>query len=79
MVIFAKVSAWIAGPVIVALLGGKYIDRVYNSAPYGFLVLTGIAFIISITMLVKLSREYIQNIEAEVAEKKKQEQNGKPN
>ncbi len=63
LIIFTKVSASIAIPIILALFVGKYLDKKYNSAPWIFLGLTFIAFIFSIFTIWKNVRDYIDDLE----------------
>lgn len=46
-------SAWIAAPIIIALYLGKWLDQKYDSEPKLLLVCIGLAFIISMTGLIK--------------------------
>ena len=70
VMIFSNVSAWIAGPIILALIVGKYLDRRYGTAPWFFIGLTIISFIISIGAIWKILNKYIKDLEKE--EKNKQ-------
>lgn len=79
VVMFARVTAWVAIPVLGALFIGRYLDGIYNTAPIIFLSLTGCAFIVSIISIVKVSREYSKSIEDEIEEKKKNQNNAKSN
>ena len=67
---FANVSGWIAGPIIIALFVGKWLDKKYDTAPWIFLGLTGIAFLISIFGIMKILMKYLKEIEREANEKK---------
>ena len=67
---FANVSGWIAGPIIIALFVGKWLDKKYDTAPWIFLGLTGIAFLISIFGIMKILIKYLKDIEREANEKK---------
>jgi hypothetical protein len=60
--IFSQVSGWIAGPVILALVLGKYLDGRYGTKPWIFLGLTGIAFLVSTYGIVKVVSKYMKNI-----------------
>jgi F0F1-type ATP synthase assembly protein I len=71
---FAQVSAWVAIPVILALFIGRYFDSKYNTAPWIFIILTGIAFFISLLGIWKILTKYIDEIEKEAKLK-----NGKSN
>ena len=73
--IFAKLTGLIAGPIIIALFVGRWLDQRYNSEPWLFLITMGIAFIISSVGIVKITLDYIKKIEKEVEEKKKSENN----
>ena len=75
LIIFAKVSASIAIPIILALYIGKYLDKKYNSYPWIFLSLTFIAFLISLFSIWKNVVKYIDNIEKEESSKKENTEN----
>ena len=61
--IFSKITAWVAIPVVIAILLGKYLDIRWGSKPWAFLSLTGIAFIISMIAIGKIALQYIKEIE----------------
>lgn len=63
--LFAKVSGWISFPVIISLLIGKWLDRLFNTTPFFFLGVTAIAFLVSMYGLVKESRRAMKQIEYE--------------
>jgi len=52
MIMFLKLSVWIAAPIIIALYLGKWLDKKYNSEPWLFLICIGVAFAISMIGLV---------------------------
>ena len=65
MIVFARVSIWIAGPIILAVIIGKKLDVKFDSAPKLFLISVGIAFIISIVGMfleVKKSTKLISDL-----------------
>ncbi|MFA6355383.1 MAG: AtpZ/AtpI family protein [Candidatus Paceibacterota bacterium] len=70
VMIFSNVSAWIAFPIILALILGKYLDKKYDSAPWFFIGLTILSFIVSITGIWKILKKYIKEIEEEANNKK---------
>ncbi|MFA5773292.1 MAG: AtpZ/AtpI family protein [Candidatus Paceibacterota bacterium] len=72
---FANISGWIAGPIIIALIVGKYLDKKYNSDPWFFIGLTVIAFVISIAGIMKILMKYLKEIEREAKEKKEKGKN----
>ncbi len=65
VIVFIKVSGYIAFPVIIASFLGKYLDQKYNTGNSLFLVCVGIAFISTIFLLLRELRIYIKNINKE--------------
>lgn len=65
----AKVSAYIAVPVIVTSYLGKFLDKKYSTAPYLFLILTAIAFASTIYLIWKEVKAYQRKINKEEREK----------
>ena len=63
--IFSEVSTWIAGPIIVALILGKYLDGRYGTKPWIFLGLTAVAFLASSFGIVKVVGKYMKKMEQE--------------
>lgn len=68
--IFSQVSAWVVGPIIVALIAGKMLDQYFGTDPWIFIGLTVFAFFISIAGIWRILAKYIKNIEKELKEKK---------
>lgn len=58
-----KISSWIAVPIILSLILGKFLDKKYNTDPWIFVSLTAVAFIVTIYGIVKFSMDYIKDIE----------------
>jgi hypothetical protein len=59
VMMFAKLSGWIAAPIVISLYLGKWLDKKYDSAPRYLLICIGTAFFISMIGLVKESiKEY---------------------
>jgi F0F1-type ATP synthase assembly protein I len=52
-ILFARLSAWIVVPVVMAVVIGKWLDRKYESEPWMLLITVGLAFIISMIGIVK--------------------------
>ena len=69
VLLFFKMSGWIAFPVVVSLLLGKWLDRRFGTEPVLFLSLTGIAFIISIFGIVKESKKTMIFLEEQKIDK----------
>lgn len=62
MVMFARLSGWIGGPIIVAVFLGRWLDEKYDSAPWLFLLSTAIAFTISSIGIVKEAKSMMNKI-----------------
>ena len=73
--IFSEVSGWIAGPVVVALILGKYLDGRFGTKPWIFLGLTGFAFMVSAYEIVKVVSRYMKKI-TEEGDNQNKEENG---
>lgn len=63
--LFARLSGWIAGPVIMAVFLGKWLDRKYGTEPWLFLVTVLIAFLWSSFGIVHDTNKALKNIEKE--------------
>jgi heme/copper-type cytochrome/quinol oxidase subunit 4 len=63
LIIFAKVSAYIAVPVIFASYLGKYLDQKYNTGNLLFLVLVCLAFISTIYLIWREMKIYKKKID----------------
>ncbi|HBI50493.1 MAG TPA: hypothetical protein DDY21_01445 [Candidatus Moranbacteria bacterium] len=59
LVLFTRLSAWIAIPVVIAVIIGKYLDRVFHSQPWLMLASVSISFVVSIVMLVRIGLKEI--------------------
>lgn len=74
MTVFAEVTGWIVVPIIGALFLGRYLDEKNDSAPWFYLGLTGVAFVISSLGIVIVASKYLRQIDRENREKKNQAQ-----
>ncbi|MEX2052250.1 MAG: AtpZ/AtpI family protein [Candidatus Paceibacterota bacterium] len=72
--IFTEVSGWIAGPIILALILGKYLDGRLGTKPWIFIGLTITAFLISSFGIVRVVGRYMKNMEEESKSEKDLEQ-----
>jgi len=70
VIMFLKLSAWIASPVIIALFLGKWLDKKFNTAPWLFLLCIGFAFFISMIGLIKNTLAEYKKIEETAKEEK---------
>jgi F0F1-type ATP synthase assembly protein I len=62
MLLFGRLSGWIAGPIIVALFIGKWLDKKYNSEPWLFLASVAVAFVVSSVGIVRESKVVMDKI-----------------
>lgn len=63
LVIFARLSAWIGVPVVLAVFLGKWLDQKYNTEPWLFLTTVGVAFILSMFGLIKETLKEFKKID----------------
>ncbi len=63
VVVFARMSGWIAGPILIALFLGKWLDTRFGTAPILFALSMGAAFIASSLGIVRESKRYLKTIE----------------
>lgn len=60
---FAKMSGWIAFPVLSAIILGRWLDRKYGTEPWLFLLCVGAAFLISMIGLVLSASKIYKDID----------------
>ena len=70
LVLFGRLSGWIAGPVILALFVGKWLDKKYSTEPKLFLLCVGVAFFVSTYGIVRDSLDAMKKIDKEADEEK---------
>lgn len=63
ILIFAKVSVWIAVPVIIALFVGKALDKEFGTKPWLFLATMAVAFGLTIFGIYKMTVKEMKNLE----------------
>jgi len=57
--IFSHLSGWVLLPLIVGTILGRWLDRRYNSEPKWFLIVIGIAFVVSmIGLIIQAKKEF---------------------
>ena len=59
---FLRVSLWIAGPIILALILGKFIDARLGTEPWFFIGFISFAFITSMVAIVKYAKKEIDSV-----------------
>ncbi len=60
--LFAQMSAWIVGPIILAVFVGRWLDKRFDTSPWLFLITVFCAFVITNIGIVKQSRISIDEI-----------------
>jgi len=60
--LFIRLSSLIAAPVILAVFVGRWLDDKYQSEPWLFLACTGLAFVISMFGLIKITLQEFKKI-----------------
>lgn len=68
--LFARLSAWVVGPILLAILVGKKLDAKYETEPWLFLLLVGFAFVISISAIVIIGLREFKTIDPGKEDKK---------
>lgn len=69
MIAFARMSGWVAGPVLVGLFLGKWLDKMFGTAPILFAVTIGVSFLASSFGIVREAKKHLKQIEAETPKK----------
>ena len=77
LVIFVRLSSWIVGPILVAILIGKWLDKKYGTDPWLFLLSVGIAFVVSMFGVVRNATREMEKIDKEKSEVKNQSEKDK--
>ena len=63
IIMFLKLSVWIAGPIIIALYLGEWLDQRFATKPWLFLACIGLAFAVSIYGLVSNTMAEFKKLE----------------
>ena len=65
LVLFGEVTGLIVVPIILALYGGKALDRKFDTDPILFVACTILAIVVSTVAIVRISTRYMKQIESE--------------
>ena len=65
LLMFFRLSVWIAIPVIIGVFVGKWLDKKYQSEPWLFLLSVGVAFLISMIGLIRNTISEFKKIESD--------------
>jgi|GEM_PF-318478 len=69
--VMSNLTAWIAGPIIIGVFLGKWLDNRYHTEPWLFLASIGFCFLISMYGLITNALKEFKKIEIE-ADRQKQ-------
>ncbi len=59
LAIFSRLSGWVLLPLIAGVFLGRWLDKIYSSDPKWFLIVTGVAFVVSmIGLIVQAKKEF---------------------
>lgn len=70
--IMARISGWIAFPVLIGVFLGKWLDIRFNTEPWLFLATVALSFVVSMYGLVKNAMKEFKKIEGEYAKNKEE-------
>ncbi len=63
LLVFGRMSGWVATPVVIALLIGKFLDSKYGTGNTWFITIVGIGFFVSIIGIYRESKKYQKSLE----------------
>ena len=69
--VMSNLTAWIAGPIIIGVFLGKWLDNRYHTEPWLFLASIGLCFLISMYGLITNALKEFKKIEIEADRQKK--------
>ncbi len=61
--VFAEISAWIVGPVLISALVGNYLDAKFSTTPWILGVGLALSFTVSMIAIVKIAQKYDKDID----------------
>jgi F0F1-type ATP synthase assembly protein I len=67
---FARLSIWVALPVVLASLLGRWLDSYFGTKPWLLILSIAIAFNVTIVVLIKETAKVFKKIETEEKNKK---------
>ncbi|HBI25672.1 MAG: hypothetical protein UT41_C0001G0208 [Candidatus Wolfebacteria bacterium GW2011_GWC2_39_22] len=73
--LFLRLSGWIGGPVLIAVVIGKALDARYHTDPWLFLLSVGIAFVVSTFAIIHYGLKEMKRIDAEMSATRPKTQN----
>ncbi len=73
--VMAKLSSWIAFPVILGTFLGQWLDKRFNTEPWLFLATIGFAFLISMYGLITHALQEFKKVDEEYNKGKEEKNN----
>lgn len=61
--VFAEATGLIVVPIVVALYGGRALDRIYETEPIWFLTLTILAIVFANLAILRLAKKYLNEVD----------------
>lgn len=74
LLVFGRMSGWVATPILIALFLGRWMDKIYGRENFWFFIMIGAGFFFSIFGIYKEAKKYQDIIEKR--DKQKQQSNG---
>lgn len=65
LIVFGRMSGWVATPILVAVFLGRYLDKKYLSGDKYFFIMIAAGFFISIFGIYRESKKYQRSIDRE--------------
>ncbi len=56
--LFSEISAWIVVPIVAALIVGKTLDQKYDTAPWLFIILAALGFLVTAYGIIHSVKKY---------------------
>ncbi len=53
-------TAWIIIPALLAVYGGQWLDRKFDSEPILFVIAMALAFVVTLVGIIKMAKEYLK-------------------
>ncbi len=73
LIMFSRISGWIIGPIILAVILGKFLDNIFHTQHWFFICLMFLSFGLSIYKIVKETLRQIRKIEIDIQSEKQQQ------
>lgn len=65
LIVFGRMSGWVATPVLLAVFLGRYFDAKYSTGDRYFFIMIGVGFFVSIFGIYRESKKYQRAVDRE--------------